>query len=412
MQTHVLKMIDLITRLGQLGFVMDGELNQDLILQSLPDSFSQFVLNFHMNKLNTSLPELLNMLKTAESHSKGDKAQVLLVDRKKQAMKKGMKRKFNPKKSIQKKYKKAKKADGACFHYGKTGHWKKNCKVYLASVKQDATGASKGLYMIQTNLSLSTSISNSWVLDTACGSHICNSLQGLHKIRRLKKGDFKLHGASGEIIHAEAVGTYLLLLPSGDVIKLEECFYVPDIIRNIISIPLLLQQGYEISVKSNGCSILYNNKIFGHGSFINGLLTLQLNDNIFLVDNKKRKRDNDNVTYLWHCRLGHISESRINKLVKDNYFDSNDFQSLGTCESCLKGKMTKSPFTGHGERATEKLGLVHTDVCGPMSTQARGGYSYFITFIDDLSRFGYVYLMKHKSEAFDRFKEYQNMVEK
>ena len=75
-------------------------------------------------------------------------------------------------------------------------------------------------------------------------------------------------------------------------------------------------------------------------------------------------------------------------------------------------KMTKTPFSGHGERTSELLGLVHTDVCGPVTTEARGGYSYFITFTDDLSRFGYVYLMKHKSEAFDKFKEYQSMVEK
>ena len=74
--------------------------------------------------------------------------------------------------------------------------------------------------------------------------------------------------------------------------------------------------------------------------------------------------------------------------------------------------MTKSPFSGHGERAADLLGLVHTDVCGPMSTQAMGGFSYFITFIDDRSRFGYVYLMKHKSEAFEKFKEYKHEVEK
>ena len=147
-QTHVLKMIDLIIRLGQLGFVMDSELSQDLILQSLPDFFSQFVLNYHMNKLNTSLPKLLNMLKTVESHSKGDKAHLLLVDgRKNQAKKKGLKRKFNPKKNFQIK-KKAKKADGAYFHYGKQGHWKKNFKTYLTSVKQDTSEESKGLYMI------------------------------------------------------------------------------------------------------------------------------------------------------------------------------------------------------------------------------------------------------------------------
>ena len=81
-QEHVLKVIDLITRLGQLHFIMDGELNQDLILQSLPESYSQFVLNYHMNKLNTSLPELLNMLKIAESHIKKEKAPLLLIIRK------------------------------------------------------------------------------------------------------------------------------------------------------------------------------------------------------------------------------------------------------------------------------------------------------------------------------------------
>ncbi|KAL0455144.1 UNVERIFIED_CONTAM: hypothetical protein Slati_0853600 [Sesamum latifolium] len=52
------------------------------------------------------------------------------------------------------------------------------------------------------------------------------------------------------------------------------------------------------------------------------------------------------------------------------------------------------------------LDLVHTDVCGPLSIPARGGFSYFITFIDDHSRYGYVYLMRYKSKAFGRFKEY------
>ena len=56
--------------------------------------------------------------------------------------------------------------------------------------------------------------------------------------------------------------------------------------------------------------------------------------------------------------------------------------------------------------------MVHSDVCGPMSSSARGGYFYFITFTDDLSRYGYIYLMKHKSESFEMFKLFQNEVEK
>ena len=127
---------------------------------------------------------------------------------------------------------------------------------------------------------------------------------------------------------------------------------------------------------------------------------------------KKKKREDVNVTYLWYCRLGHINESRINKLFKDKFFDPYDYESYRTCESYLIKKMIKTPFIRHGERMSDILDLVHTDVCGPMSTQARGWYSYFIIFTDDRSRFRYVYLMKYKFEAFDKFKEYQRMVEK
>ena len=64
--------------------------------------------------------------------------------------------------------------------------------------------------------------------------------------------------------------------------------------------------------------------------------------------------------------------------------------------------MTKRPFTTKGNCAVKQLESVHTDVCGPMSVQARGGYEYFITFTDDYSGYGYVYLMHHKSEAFEK----------
>ena len=73
--------------------------------------------------------------------------------------------------------------------------------------------------------------------------------------------------------------------------------------------------------------------------------------------------------------------------------------------------MTKSPFNKQSEKASDLLGLVHTDVCGPLSTSVRGGYSYFITFTDDFSRYGYVYLMRHKSETFEKFKELKNEVQ-
>ena len=145
-QNHILMVINLITRLSQLGFVMDGELSQDLILQSLSELFSQFIVNYHMNKLNSSLPELLNMLKTIESYIKKDKAPLLLVEgiSKKKAGKKGSKRRLNPKSDINKK-KRRKKVFGQMtyFHCSKAGHWKRNCKAYLAIMKSGANNAPK-----------------------------------------------------------------------------------------------------------------------------------------------------------------------------------------------------------------------------------------------------------------------------
>ena len=73
--------------------------------------------------------------------------------------------------------------------------------------------------------------------------------------------------------------------------------------------------------------------------------------------------------------------------------------------------MTKAPFAGHSERASDLLGLIHTEVCGPISSISRGGYQYFITFTDDFSRYGYIYLMRHKSESFEKFKLFKNEVQ-
>jgi hypothetical protein len=70
--------------------------------------------------------------------------------------------------------------------------------------------------------------------------------------------------------------------------------------------------------------------------------------------------------------------------------NSFDFESFDMCECCLLGKMTKTPFTGQSERASDLLALVHTDVSGPMSSVARGDFQYFITFTDDFSRYEYI----------------------
>ena len=87
-------------------------------------------------------------------------------------------------------------------------------------------------------------------------------------------------------------------------------------------------------------------------------------------------------------------------MIKMGLLSDVILEDYPTYESCIEGKMTKKSYSigGHTSQVLER---VHTDICGPMNINARGGYRYFITFTDDFSRYGYFYLMKHKSEVLE-----------
>ena len=154
-----------------------------------------------------------------------------------------------------------------------------------------------------------------------------------------------------------------------------------------------------------------NKTFYGHTPNENGLLDLDLSDtHIHNIEAKRCKVNNDSATYLWNCRLGHIGVKRMKKLHADGLLESLDYESVDACEPCLMGKMTKTLFFGTMKRAIDLLEIIHTDVCGPMNIEAHGRYHYFLIFTDDLSRYEYIYLMKHKSETFEKFKEFQSEV--
>ncbi|KAM1830224.1 hypothetical protein ACFX14_022955 [Malus domestica] len=147
---HVLKMIGFIEQLENLGTPLDGELAQDFILASLSDSFSQFVMNYNMNKMDSTLSELLNMLVTAEKTMKKENVVGTAAvaynkpsssKAKPQGKGKGKEKKSpTPKPQGGVRKKKAKEPKGTCHHCGKEGHWKRNCRLYLATLKDKPQG--------------------------------------------------------------------------------------------------------------------------------------------------------------------------------------------------------------------------------------------------------------------------------
>ncbi|KAJ9535999.1 hypothetical protein OSB04_un000841 [Centaurea solstitialis] len=282
--------------------------------------------------------------------------------------------------------------------------------VHSFNVDQMDIGLSDapGIFMIDC---LITSY-ESWVLDTGSGNHICNHLQGFTRRETLRKDRSNLRVGEGTMLVAEAVGSYNLSLPSGLVLELDNCYYVPKMIKNVLSFDLLIDQGFYYKYDYKMISCFKNDMFYFKATHSNALYILNLqesNNEIYHIS--KRSKDIEDQTYLWHCRLGHINKKRVELLQKGGLLGTFDFKPFSNCESCLSGKMTKHPFNKDNERANDLLEIIHTDVCGPFSHEARGGYRYFITFTDDFSRYGYVYLIRYKSEAFEKFKEFQSEVQ-
>ncbi|GKA11841.1 retrotransposon protein, putative, ty1-copia subclass [Tanacetum coccineum] len=177
---------------------------------------------------------------------------------------------------------------------------------------------------INRNISFPT---KSWVYDTSCGTHICNTKHGLGGVRKLKQ--------------VEAIGSFDLVLPNDLVICLDNCHYALSIIRGVVSVHRWYNSMYNVGTK--------------------------------------RVKHNLDSTYLWHCRLAHISKKRIEKLQHEGLLKSTDDESFDQYVSCLSGKITRKSFPHSPERATDLFGIIHTDVCGPLRHVSRQGASYFIT---------------------------------
>ncbi|KAI3703897.1 hypothetical protein L1987_74093 [Smallanthus sonchifolius] len=247
------------------------------------------------------------------------------------------------------------------------------------------------------------------------------SYKGFLTIQKLKRNRRTLKMGNGEELVVKAVGTLELIMKISLCIKLYDTLYIPEISRNLVSGPKLDIDGLVCSHGHGKLSIMLNSQVFGHSYLNDGLYRLELDDNFSKsllsyninenLTNTKRKRDLEASSMLSHQRLGHISRDRLSRLVKDEVLPSLDFNDFGTCVKCLKGKMTSANKKG-ATRSSNLLELIHTDISGLYTVSGITGQTSFITFIDDYSRYMYLYLIKEKSESLATFKDYKSEVEK
>ena len=109
--------------------------------------------------------------------------------------------------------------------------------------------------------------------------------------------------------------------------------------------------------------------------------------------------------------MGHISRQRMERLIKDDILPDLDFLDFNTCVDCIKGRLTAKVRNAKIDRCIEFLRVIHTYICGSFTPLAMGGYKYFITFIGDYSCYGFVKLIREKSNSLEAFKTFKEKVE-
>ena len=113
---------------------------------------------------------------------------------------------------------------------------------------------------------------------------------------------------------------------------------------------------------------------------------------------------------LWHARLGHASSSRVQQLASRGLLSSVSTENFD-CVSCQLGKQPALPFNFSESISINIYDLIHSDVWGPSPVSSIGGSRYFVIFVDDYSRYSWIFHMKHRSELLQVYSNFAKMVE-
>jgi hypothetical protein len=132
------------------------------------------------------------------------------------------------------------------------------------------------------------------------------------------------------------------------------------------------------------------------------------------IGNEKCCLGNEDESWLWHRRMGHMNFYNLVKVSKKEAVREMPqiMKTTNTlCKHFQQGKQTKTRFKSKEYSTTKPLEIVHTDLVGPTTTKVFKGERYFMLLVDGYTRMTVVCFLKNKSEAFENFKIYKKMVE-
>lgn len=406
---------DVVDRLESMEVTIHEELVSVMLLYSLPASFENFRCAIE-SRDELPKPEILKVkiLEEYESKNVSSGTQVMYTHQNENLPYNDQRRWTNgnqSRKSWQPMYKPMR-----CYRCNRPGHRASDCRQNNVNIyhHHNDNNADEGLICLNVTgleeTNFIASLKQQWVLDSGCTSHLCGDLKKFEG--NLENVDGKLNLATNLSTVVRGKGVVRLSAlgeKSVQEIEFDNTLYVPDLRTNLISVAKITDKGHSVNFTRDRATIIDESGKIILTAFRRGnLYSIQQCESANAISD-----DRVDLIRCWHERLGHLNGRDVAKLLNKigERVSENDVRFLRDCETCAKGKMHASPFSNSAGPCSEKLRIVYSDIVGPMRCQSKTGAKYFITFIDDSTRWCEVYFLSTKAKALEAFKIYKSHVE-
>ncbi|CAJ2668206.1 unnamed protein product [Trifolium pratense] len=300
-----------------------------------------------------------------------------------------------------------------CYRCHKLGHYQSECPTWEEANYAEFDEHGEVLLMAQEKLKepVKSELKDEiWFLDSGCSNHMVGKKEWLFEFDSEFRETVKL----GDNSRMQVMGKGNLRLQIGGIVQvITSVYYLPELKNNLLSIGQLQQKNLTIVFSNNNCKVYHESRGLLMSTEMSANRMYMIHASV--ITPMCFKTTSSDRTQLWHCRYGHLNLKGLNILTKKSMVKGLPAlqETAETCESCIIGKQHRDsiPKTSNW-RATERLQLIHSDICGPINPTSNGGSRYFITFTDDFSRKTWTYPLIEKSSALSTFKKFKAIVEK
>jgi histone deacetylase 1/2 len=267
-----------------------------------------------------------------------------------------------------------------CQICGKPGHNARDCWNRYREDDQEEHSANAASYGVDTN----------WYMDSGATDHITSELEKV-TIRDKYRGQEQIHTANGAGMKINHIGHSVIKTPIHKIL-LNNILHVPDAYKNLLSVNRITIDNHayvEFWPKFFLIKDQVTRKVIYRGRCRGGLYPLIPHDR---VPNKQAFGVTKVSSSRWHSRLGHPSFSIVERVLRNNKLPFHG-KLESVCDSCQKAKSHQLPYSISTSVSTAPLELVFSDVWGPAPISV-GRHNYYVSFIDDFSKFTWIYLIK------------------